>query len=155
MTYRSNGSSAVENIKPRIKANAKRGGWHGTALIVEALIILVVVVACLAVFVRLFGYAFATNLEDQHRAQAITLASNQAERFATNYSPNQEGAFVEEANGYSITRVVTAHPAERGVLYAATISVTWGDVPLYQLDTAHYVSDDHVLGHAPETKAGE
>ena len=152
MTYR---SSTVENIKPRTKTDAKRGGWHGTALVVEALLILVVVVACLAVFVRLFGFAFATNWEDQHRAQAIILASNQAERFAADYSPNQEGAFVEETNGYTITRVVTAHPTERGVLYSASIAVDWGDTPLYQLDTAHYVSNDRALKSSSEARAGE
>ncbi len=96
-------------------------------------------VACLAVFVRLFGYAFTSNAYDQHRAHAITLASNQAERFAAQTS-TELGTFTEEADGFTTVCTTTSTPTERGILYSATITVAYEDTPLYELHTARYAS---------------
>lgn len=118
----------------------QKGMWRGTALIVEVLIILVVVVACLAVFVRLFGYAYTSNAYDNHRARAITLASNEAEWFATqtDISP---GEFTFEDDGYTISYLIEGTKVPRGTLYSATIRVSYDDQKLYTLKTASYVHD--------------
>ena len=117
----------------------RKGAWRGTALIVEILVILVVVVACLTVFVKLFSYAYTSNAYDQHRAHAITLATNQAERFAADTSP-ATGTFTQDEGKYTTTWTITAEPTERGTLYSATISVSYTDQELYTLSTARYVS---------------
>ena len=125
-------------ISQSLRRNRK-GAWRGTALIVEILVILVVVVACLTVFVKLFSYAYTSNAYDQHRAHAITLATNQAERFAADTSP-AAGTFTQDEGKYTTTWTITAEPTERGTLYSATISVSYTDQELYTLSTASYVS---------------
>lgn len=125
-------------ISQSLRCNRK-GAWHGTALIVEILVILVVVVACLTVFVKLFSYAYTSNAYDQHRAHAITLATNQAERFAADTSP-ATGTFTQNEGKYTTTWTITAEPTKRGTLYSAVISVFHTDQELYTLSTASYVS---------------
>ena len=125
-------------ISQSLRRNRK-GAWRGTALIVEILVILVVVVACLTVFVKLFSYAYTSNAYDQHRAHAITLATNQAERFAADTSP-ATGTFTQDEGKYTTTWTITADPTERGTLYSATISVSYADQEIYTLSTARYVS---------------
>ena len=125
-------------ISQSLRCNRK-GAWHGTALIVEILVILVVVVACLTVFVKLFSYAYTSNAYDQHRAHAITLATNQAERFAADTSP-ATGTFTQNEGKYTTTWTMTAEPTKRGTLYSAVISVSHTDQELYTLSTASYVS---------------
>ena len=125
-------------ISQSLRRNQK-GAWRGTALIVEILIILVVVVACLTVFVKLFSYAYTSNAYDQHRAHAITLATNQAERFAADTSP-ATGTFAQSEGKYTTTWTITAEPTKRGTLYSAVISVSYTDQELYTLSTASYVS---------------
>ena len=124
-------------ISQSLRRNRK-GAWRGTALIVEILVILVVVVACLTVFVKLFSYAYTSNAYDQHRAHAITLATNQAERFAADTSPAM-GTFTQDEGKYTTTWTVTAEPTKRGTLYSAVISVSYADQELYTLSTASYV----------------
>ncbi len=125
-------------ISQSLRRNRK-GAWRGTALIVEILVILVVVVACLTVFVKLFSYAYTSNAYDQHRAHAITLATNQAERFAADTSP-ATGTFTQDEGKYTTTWTITAGPTKRGTLYSAVISVSYTDQELYTLSTASYVS---------------
>ena len=125
-------------ISQSLRRNRK-GAWRGTALIVEILVILVVVVACLTVFVKLFSYAYTSNAYDQHRAHAITLATNQAERFAADTSP-AAGTFTQNEGKYTTTWTITAEPTKRGTLYSAVISVSYADQELYTLSTASYVS---------------
>ncbi len=125
-------------ISQSLRRNRK-GAWRGTALIVEILIILVVVVACLTVFVKLFSYAYTSNAYDQHRAHAITLVTNQAERFAADTSPTT-GTFTQDEGKYTTTWTITAEPTKRGTLYSAVISVSYADQELYTLSTASYVS---------------
>ena len=124
-------------ISQSLRRNRK-GAWRGTALIVEILVILVVVVACLTVFVKLFSYAYTSNAYDQHRAHAITLATNQAERFAADTSP-ATSTFTQNEGKYTTTWTITAEPTKRGTLYSAVISVSYTDQELYTLSTASYV----------------
>ncbi len=125
-------------ISQSLRRNRK-GAWRGTALIVEILVILVVVVACLTVFVKLFSYAYTSNAYDQHRAHAITLGTNQAERFAADTSP-ATGTFTQDEGKYTTTWTITAEPTERGTLYSAVVLVSYADQELYALSTASYVS---------------
>lgn len=140
-------------ISQSLRRNRK-GAWRGTALIVEILVILVVVVACLTVFVKLFSYAYTSNAYDQHRAHAITLATNQAERFAADTSP-ATGTFTQSEGKYTTTWTVTAEPTERGTLYSAVVLVSYADQELYALSTASYVSSVSTNAADAATKADE
>ena len=132
-------TTSPNNLISQSLRRNRQGAWRGTALIVEILIILVVVVACLTVFVKLFSYAYTSNAYDQHRAHAITLATNQAERFAADTSP-ATGTFAQSEGKYTTTWTITAEPTKRGTLYSAVISVSYADQELYTLSTASYVS---------------
>lgn len=132
-------TTSPNNLISQSLRRNRKGAWRGTALIVEILIILVVVVACLTVFVKLFSYAYTSNAYDQHRAHAITLATNQAERFAADTSP-ATGTFSQSEGKYTTTWTITAEPTKRGTLYSAVISVSYADQELYTLSTASYVS---------------
>ena len=132
-------TTSPNNLISQSLRRNRKGAWRGTALIVEILIILVVVVACLTVFVKLFSYAYTSNAYDQHRAHAITLATNQAERFAADTSP-ATGTFAQSEGKYTTTWTITAEPTKRGTLYSAVISVSYTDQELYTLSTASYVS---------------
>ena len=126
-------TTSPNNLISQSLRRNRKGAWRGTALIVEILIILVVVVACLTVFVKLFSYAYTSN------AYAITLATNQAERFAADTSP-ATGTFAQSEGKYTTTWTITAEPTKRGTLYSAVISVSYTDQELYTLSTASYVS---------------
>ena len=132
-------TTSPNNLISQSLRRNRKGAWRGTALIVEILIILVVVVACLTVFIKLFSYAYASNAYDQHRAHAITLATNQAECFAADTSP-AAGTFTQNEGKYTTTWTITAEPTKRGTLYSAVISVSYADQELYTLSTASYVS---------------
>ena len=132
-------TTSPNNLISQSLRRNRKGAWRGTALIVEILVILVVVVACLTVFVKLFSYAYTSNAYDQHRARAITLATNQAERFAADTSP-ATGTFSQNEGKYTTTWTITAEPTKRGTLYSAVIAVYHADQELYTLSTASYVS---------------
>ena len=134
-----NARFSVDNMALLSTRQNQRGSWHGTALIVEVLIILVVVVACLGIFARLFSYAYSSNAHDQHRAHAITLATSKAESFAA-ANTLVAGTVMEKADNYTTTSTVSATETARGTLFSAVITVLYEDEELYKVKTAHYVS---------------
>ena len=134
-----NARFSVDNMALLSTRQNQRGSWHGTALIVEVLIILVVVVACLGIFARLFSYAYSSNAHDQHRAHAITLATSKAESFAA-ANTLVAGTVTEKADNYTTTSTVSATETARGTLFSAVITVLYEDEELYKVETAHYVS---------------
>ena len=150
-----NGRFSVEDMAVNSVNRSEQGTWRGTALIVEVLIILVVVVACLGVFAKLFSYAYSSNLYDQHRAHAITLATSEAEVFAAQ-TEISTGTFTENSGEYAVTSTISSTPTARGTLYNATISVSYEDEEIYSLETAHYISaGESSNAAASDSNAGE
>ena len=127
------------NFELRNTDRKHRANWHGTALIVEALILLAFIAACVTVFVQMYSYAYTTNSHDAQVVRAANLATNQAERFAANPSAIETSI---EQDGYLVQTVVTPEKTANGTLYHATITVSAADAdePLYNLETARYVS---------------
>ena len=113
--------------------------WHGTALIVEALILLAFVAGCVTVFVKMYTYAYTTNTHDATVVSAANLATNQAERFAADPRGIEPSAIEGD---YLVETVVTPEATANGTLYHATITVSAANTnePLYNLSTARYVS---------------
>ena len=129
----------ADKLAPVRAEHKNRNNWHGTALLIEALIILAVVVACITVFVQLFSYSYNSNVEDNHRAYAITLATNQAETFAAQAADLPEQSSTDE-NGYVTTCTITKESTARGTLYHADITVYYREQELCTIQTARYVN---------------
>ena len=66
-----------------------RRPWHGAAFIVEALVLLVFLIASLAVIMQVIAGAHERSIEADRLSNAIILASNDAEAFAINDSPSR------------------------------------------------------------------
>lgn len=137
-----------------------RRPWHGSAFIVEALVLLVFLIASLAVLMQVIGGAHERGEDADRLSNAIILASNDAETFAadptagdlvTTYALVNGELIVEAGNDaperadrYDVTRTVQAQAQQTGTLYEAHIEVTSDDVIVYQVDTARYVSNEGV-----------
>lgn len=127
--------------------------WHGTAFVVEALVLLVFLAFALATFMQLFGAAHERGVEERQLTQAVLLATNDAERFAAApldgsgraaYGANGsalDSGEAAEAGTFVVTREVTPVDREGGTLYRATITVKCDGETVYELETARYVSD--------------
>ena len=123
--------------------------WHGTAFVVEALVLLVFLAFALATFMQLFSAAHQRGVAEHELTQAVLLASNDAEQFA---AAPQEGSTADtfDVNGvtYLVTRSVAPAPQEGGTLYRAEIIVETEGEQVYALNTARYVSNGAKGGDA-------
>ncbi|MDO4502581.1 MAG: hypothetical protein Q4D06_05290 [Coriobacteriia bacterium] len=134
-----------------------RSSWHGTALIMEAVMLLLFVTISLGVVVSLLAYSHSLGETANQGAYAAALAStgarNGAEAFSadptgmeeTTYYQVEEASFTETSEYLSGAYVVNCQvePEKRkgGVLYRATITVSRYNAPVYTLRTAKYVSE--------------
>lgn len=123
----------------RRRSAADRAVWPGAAFVVEALILLVFLAGCLAVFMQLFGDADERGRQNVRLERAVELASNRAERFAAD---PLGGAGVAEEAGDGLVVMCDVAPEElgAGVLYRAEIDVRDGDEVVYAVATARYVA---------------
>lgn len=140
--------------------------WHGTAFLIEALVLVAFLMAALAVVLSLFASARAEEARAARLSEAVTLAQNAAEAFAATDGPvsrvsQETGA--QTGDLYVVAVDVAAEERAAGTLYTATISVTMagtseganvaegasdatnaesaaGGEALYTLDTARYVA---------------
>lgn len=133
------------------RARADRAVWPGAAFIVEALLLLVFLTGSLAVLMQLNADADHTRKESAALMDAIVLASNSAEQFASDPGvamqvQDGEAADPNLVNGEDLllVREVEALPSQGGVLYRAVITV-WekdkvakvsalsGEPPIYEI----------------------
>lgn len=123
----------------RRRSAADRAVWPGAAFVVEALILLVFLAGCLAVFMQLFGDADQMGRQNVRLERAVELASNRAECFAAD--PLGGAGAAEEAEGdLVVTCDVEPEELGAGVLYRAEIDVRDGDEVVYEVATARYVA---------------
>ena len=127
------------------KAVAARPRWSGVAFLVEAMLLLVFLMASLAVCTQLFAEASSRAGESEALTEAVVAGTAVAERFAANPSgvehQSREGDMLVVCDSRIDQRV-------SGAMHYATISVyAIGDgsaseavegEPLYVIDTAHY-----------------
>lgn len=102
--------------------------WHGTAFLVEALVLLAFLTAALAVFAQLFASARTEAARGAELSEAVAIAQNAAERFAAAADPAAlDGATTatgpQTGNAYYL--VIDIEPTEQaaGTLWTATIYV--------------------------------
>ena len=105
-----------------------RRPWHGAAFIVEALVLLVFLIASLAVIMQ------------------VTSGNTGGEYVLVDGQLVQpEGPIdVLDKSVYDLTRIVEAQSQPGGTLYTAHIYVSCGGEATYQIDTARYVSNEGV-----------
>lgn len=120
--------------------------WHGTAFLVEALVLLLFLVASLGIFMQAFARARATGSQAAQLERAVALASDMAERFCAD--PAAVSAPVEEGGLVAACDVEAPADGEATPL-RATITVTDadGDV-VFELTTARATGDAGAAGTA-------
>lgn len=159
------------------RRGGSRASWHGTALLVEALVLLAFLVASLALFMQVFAQARGMGAEGSELAQAVAMASNLAEEFAADPATEPEPL---ERDGLTASCAVATVAADgtggqtgsgaddalsgapagdssgaAGTLYRATILVTDGDGDeVYRLVTERYASGDDAAGTDGSSSAG-
>lgn len=159
---------------------ARRGGgrasWHGTALLVEALVLLAFLVASLALFMQAFAQARGMGAEGSQLAQAVAMASNLAEEFAADPATEPEPLERDGLTASCEVATVAADGADgtgsqtgpdtdgapagdssgaAGTLYRATILVTDGDGDeVYRLVTERYANGDDAAEADGSASAG-
>lgn len=121
-----------------LTAHSLRPSWHGTAFIVEAIVLLALLAGCIALFMQLFSAALLKGAENENLSHAIVLATNSAERFAI----DPEGAACETMteDGFLVLCSVSPEETEGGTLYRADIVVSNSTGDIYRLATAKYRS---------------
>lgn len=124
------------------KRSDTRSSWTGIAFVVEAMLLLVFLIASVAVFAQLFGASLQKNAESTALTEAVSVAESTAERFAIDPIGTTGTASVGD---YTVVCERTDEARAGGTLYHATISVfsanSGSEEPLYALDTASYESE--------------
>lgn len=118
-----------------------RPSWANVAFIVEAMLLLVFLIASLAVFMQLFSLAIEKSQDSGHLTDAVAAASTTAERFAA--EPDSVPA-VSKVNGLTVKCDVTPTKHDRGTVFTANIAVYLGNdttgEPIYTVTTSSYES---------------
>jgi Tfp pilus assembly protein PilV len=120
--------------------------WSKTAFMVEALILLVVLIASMAVFTQLFARSWTRANESDRLTNAVVVAQNAAEEFCSDPVAVKNGQTVGQGiakNGsgnFKVECKVTETSKEAGTLYTANISVSDGEGVVYQVTSSQYVS---------------
>lgn len=117
-------------------AAGERSSWHGTAFLVEALLLLFCLAACTAIIVHAFGLVYAQGHADRDLVTATRLASNVAEEFAAN--PATTTASTTTEDGFTVTTKVDSKAKGEGLVYHAYITVSRDDELVYELETDRF-----------------
>ena len=123
------------------RTRASRPAWANVAFIVEAMVLLVFLIASLAVFMQLFSAALERSEQGGTTTEAVAVASATAERFAADPQSVPSAA---EYDDLVVTCDVKPEARDRGVVYHADIAVYPKDEPsedaVYTISTSVYVS---------------
>ena len=102
------------------KGMTTRPSWANASFIVEAMVLLVFLIASLAVFMQLFSASLQHSRESGELTDAVAAASSTAERFAAD---PQGVPAVAQVGDLLVTCNVKPVKHERGTLYQADIRV--------------------------------
>ena len=112
--------------------------WHGTAFVIEALVLLVFLAAALAVFFTLLASSHMQSVENEKMAGAAVVATSTAEQFAA--TPTDVPA-TQNQGIYTVELITTPNKMEGGTMYKGEIVVYEGDRELFGMNTSRYVSE--------------
>lgn len=131
------------------RGGAGRPGWTGAAFMVESIVLLAAIVACMAVFASLFARSALEGAESTGTTRAVQLAQNAAEEFSSDPASVAAGVAVGQGvaagsangeEGLSVSCDVAEQDTAAGTYYTARITVTDdAGKTVYALDAARYV----------------
>lgn len=122
--------------------NKRRSNWSSTAFLVESLVLLVFLIACLAVFTQMFAHSWLASSDASRLSAACVVAQNAAEDFEANPQGVQNGAFdVNDADGASfhVSRTVESEATATGAMYTVHIAVSDDTGEVYSLEAQRYM----------------
>lgn len=143
--------NAAKKVRPRAT-------WHGTAFVLETVVLLLFIAVSMAVVCSLFARAFEIDQEADTLARAVTLATTGAENGAETFVANPDDAncpttmtysfdgesFTPQSTYvsglYTVKRTVAADKTAAGTLYRARIDVGRYNDNVYSLTVACYKS---------------
>lgn len=123
------------------KAQGVQSRWSGAAFLIEAMLLLVFVMASLAVFVQMFAASTERANQSRDLTDAVAVVTTVAERFSADPANAQTDYWEGDLH---VVCKVTPDTRAGGTLYSATISVynvrSASTEPLYSVSTAKYES---------------
>lgn len=152
------------------KKRRPRATWHGTAFVLEAVVLLLFVALSMAVVCSMFAKAYEIDQEADTLTRAVTLATTGAENGAETFAANPDDESCPKTMTYSfdgesftpqstyvsgmytVTRTVEADKTAAGTLYRARIDVSRYNKNVYSLTVASYKSKS---GKVSSTSAAE
>ncbi len=135
---------ATEEAPKKVGIFAGRSG--SIAFVVEALLLLVALIAAMAVFTQLFAGSMTTANQAKRTSNAAIVAQNAAEEFSADAASVAAGKTVgagvaaNGAEGFDVKCDVNSAEQGAGTMYSAHITVSDSAGVAYELDTSHYVS---------------
>ena len=123
-----------------------------TAFLVEALVLMAVLIASMAVFTLLFTHSAVAAHQAKNLTRATLLAQNAAEEFSSDPAAVAAGKTVgqgvaagdvpavDDSDGLTVSCNVDSDVQGRGTLYTARITVSDDSGEVYALDVSRYES---------------
>ena len=122
--------------------NKRRSNWSNTAFLVESLVLLFFLIACLAVFTQMFAHSWQASSDASKLSAACVVAQNAAEEFEANPQAVQNDTIdVSDAIGTSfhVSRSVEREAAAAGTMYTVHIAVSDDTGEVYSLEAQRYM----------------
>ena len=127
----------ANNLTAPRRTRHEAPAWSTMAVMVEAMVLLVFLMASLAVLTHLFASAMVRATQGEQLAAAVSVATSAAERFSADPA-DAAGTWDEE--GLEVACEVTPEMTATGTLYHATITVCneEQETPVYVLTTTRF-----------------
>ena len=125
-----------------VQRNKRRSNWSNTAFLVESLVLLFFLIACLAVFTQMFAHSWRASSDARKLSAACVVAQNAAEEFEANpQAVRNDTIDVSDASGTSfhVSRSVESEAAAAGTMYTAHIAVSDDTGEVYSLEAQRYM----------------
>ena len=122
--------------------NKRRSNWSNTAFLVESLVLLFFLIACLAIFTQMFAHSWQASSDASKLSAACVVAQNAAEEFEANPQAVQNDTIdVSDASGTSfhVSRTVESKATATGTMYTVHIAVSDDMGEVYSLEAQRYM----------------
>lgn len=122
--------------------NKRRSNWSNTAFLVESLVLLFFLIACLAVFTQMFAHSWRASSDASKLSAACVVAQNAAEEFEANpQTAHNDTIDVSAASGtnFHVSRTIESEAAAAGTMYTVHIAVSDDTGEVYSLEAQRYM----------------
>lgn len=125
--------------------NKRRSNWSNTAFLVESLVLLFFLIACLAVFTQMFAHSWRASSDASKLSAACVVAQNAAEEFEANpQTAHNDTIDVSAASGtnFHVSRTIESEATATGTMYTVHIAVSDDTGEVYSLEAQRYMEGD-------------